>query len=133
MTTYQLHREMSSAREARSVVRGALPKVPEPIRDLAVLLTNELVTNAIIHGAGKIGLALDRFPGHLHIEVSDMGAARPVLRAPDVESESGRGVVIVDALASAWGVRHTDNGKSVWFDLDLDDERSTRTSTTSTS
>jgi two-component sensor histidine kinase len=120
---------MSSARAARRVVRDALPAEWEPIRSLAVLLTNELVTNALIHGSGNIGLALDLSDGRLHVEVSDTEGARPELRARDVQSERGRGVVIVDALASAWGVRETGNGKSVWFELDLSGEPSASAST----
>jgi anti-sigma regulatory factor (Ser/Thr protein kinase) len=122
MIKCQLHREMSSPRDARSVVRGALPKERESVRDLAVLLTNELVTNALLHGAGDICLELERTEGHLRVEVADAELTQPVVRTPDVLSEGGRGVVIVDALASAWGVREIpDDGKTVWFELNLDD------------
>jgi len=122
MIRCQLQREMASPRQARSVVRSALPRERDYVRDLAVLLTNELVTNALLHGKGEIGLALERSQGRLRVEVEDGERARPVLRSPDVQSEEGRGIVIVDSLSSSWGVRDVvDTGKSVWFELNLDD------------
>jgi anti-sigma regulatory factor (Ser/Thr protein kinase) len=118
----QLHREVSSPREARSVVRAALPDEQDSVRDIAVLLTNELVTNAVLHGVGEIGLALQRSNGRLRVEVADAECAVPVLQAPDAHSEHGRGVALVDVLASSWGVRDlAGDGKAVWFELSLEE------------
>ncbi len=102
------------------MVRGALPGQSDRVLDLAVLLTNELVTNALVHGDGDISLSLERSPDHVRIEVSDLTPDPPVQLPPDRSRENGRGIVIVDALASSWGVRRDREGKSVWFELPLD-------------
>jgi anti-sigma regulatory factor (Ser/Thr protein kinase) len=84
------------------------------------LLTSELVTNAIVHGSGDATLVVEVARDHLHVEVLDSAPMRN-LQPLQVEpsSEHGRGLAIVDALASSWGVEPRYVGKAVWFDLDL--------------
>jgi anti-sigma regulatory factor (Ser/Thr protein kinase) len=93
----------------------------------AELLASELVANAAEHGDGKpIGLALRRHaepggqPG-ITCEVTDGSPAMPRRTEPGPDSERGRGLAIVDALARSSGVRATQVGKTSWFTLALTD------------
>jgi anti-sigma regulatory factor (Ser/Thr protein kinase) len=86
-------------------------------RDVAELLVSELVTNAYRHGRQPAALRMVRCPGGLLVEVSDSGAGMPRLAAAAPDSESGRGLRLVEALADRWGVRTRPGGKAVWFRL----------------
>ncbi|MGP3976912.1 ATP-binding protein [Streptomyces sp. 8N114] len=89
----------------------------------AALITSELATNVVTHAARGIGdyfeLVLRRRDGVLVLEVSDSFQwEMPELRKPDPEETSGRGLLLVDALSQAWGVRpRTGAGKTVWVHL----------------
>lgn len=93
---------------------------PELVED-AELLVSELVTNAITHGKPSIVMRIRRQPPGIGVEVHDRGAGDPVLPSEDPEDSkpSGRGLRIVAAIASSWGVRRSDDGdgKIVWFTL----------------
>ncbi|GHJ34814.1 ATP-binding protein [Streptomyces sp. TS71-3] len=105
----------ASVPRARRAVAGALaPEVRRHLRDDLTLLTSELVTNAIRHGTRPAGddlveLVLWPADGHYWLAVSDPasrdGARTPVVARPCVESEGGRGLVLVDHLAAVWGTR----------------------------
>ena len=86
--------------------------------DAAGLLTSELVTNAIRHAGTPVGL-LVRLDAGLRVEVSD---GRPEMAVsagvPSGSSVSGRGLQLVDELASRWGVERDTDRKTVWFELD---------------
>ncbi|WP_255954749.1 ATP-binding protein [Streptomyces odontomachi] len=101
----------ASARRARHAVTESLPHVHRRhLGDNLGLLTSELVTNALRHGACRededlIELVLWPADGHYWLAVSDPGAGKPVLAHPDADSENGRGLILVDHLAAAWTVR----------------------------
>lgn len=106
---------------AREVVRSTLSAVPTELVEVAELLTSEIVTNALVHGPGEATLVLDLAQQHVvHIEVIDPDPTldlRPL--QIEVNSPHGRGLAIVDALASAWGAEPRAEGKAVWFELHL--------------
>ncbi|TLQ42354.1 sodium/proline symporter PutP [Streptomyces marianii] len=77
------------------------------------LIVSELVTNAIRHGTGPIGLRLIRDRG-LICEVSDASSTSPRLRHARTTDEGGRGLLIVAQLARRWGTRYTKTGKIIW-------------------
>jgi anti-sigma regulatory factor (Ser/Thr protein kinase) len=108
---------------ARRIVRRTLGdegSVHGDTVETAVLLTSELVTNAIVHGSEDPTLLLDVSEDRIHIEVVDCEATVDLVPLnTDVMRPSGRGLAIVDALASAWGVEPRLVGKAVWFDLHL--------------
>ncbi|MFJ1992783.1 ATP-binding protein [Streptomyces asiaticus] len=101
----------TSVRRARHAIAESLPQVLRPhLSDDLGLLTSELVTNAVRHGAcwadeEFIELVLWPADGHYWLAVSDPGSGKPVLANPDADSESGRGLRLVDSLATAWTVR----------------------------
>jgi serine/threonine-protein kinase RsbW len=106
-----------SAPEARERLRTVLGAwADEEIRDDAQLLLTEVVANGVIHARTPMGIQLTLGPDLLRAEVSDDSPVVPVRREPD--ESGGRGLLILNALASRWGVlRHLDDGKTVWFEL----------------
>ena len=104
-------------REAR--VRLAPWGVGDEVLEAALLVISELVTNAVRHGNAPVSMRLLRDVGTVVIEVADSDRRRPRRRAATPEDESGRGMAIVDALVSRWGVRPTAGGKALWAELPL--------------
>ncbi|MEW2044260.1 SpoIIE family protein phosphatase [Streptomyces sp. NPDC005476] len=87
--------------------------------DDALLLLSETLTNALQHSEGPVGLHLHRTATDLTVEVSDRSPQLPQPRVAVEDAESGRGLILVRALAADWGVRPTDEGKTIWFTLKL--------------
>jgi anti-sigma regulatory factor (Ser/Thr protein kinase) len=92
--------------------------------DDVLLCVSELATNALLHGVPphrcfRLDLAL-LADGVLRVEVHDSGPGE--IRVPDAapESEHGRGLLLVAALADDWGVRERDPGKIVWCECALE-------------
>jgi hypothetical protein len=83
-------------------------------REAAQLVASELVTNAVVHAGTVIDLTLRLVGPVLHIAVRDGGPGRPRIADVDESSESGRGLLLVDALAASWGALFPDAGKVVW-------------------
>lgn len=112
-----------SVRRARAVVRGQLRAWGlDDLGDVAALLVSELVTNALRHAGGPIGVRLVRPSGTapgLLVEVSDPLPDLPRERAPGLDEESGRGLRLVASSARRWGTRPGASGKTVWFELAL--------------
>ncbi|MCU1590014.1 MAG: protein serine phosphatase with GAF(s) sensor(s) [Frankiales bacterium] len=109
-----------SAAAARRTVESVLGEAElTDLLDEALLLVTELVTNAVVHAGTDIELHLATSTGGLRVEVVDRSpGSLPVIRpAPAETREGGRGVFLLDALATEWGTRHFGEGKSVWFQL----------------
>jgi anti-sigma regulatory factor (Ser/Thr protein kinase) len=111
--------DASALRDARRVVADTLAGAPEELRDAAVLLAGEILTNAVVHGGGWFLLQVDAGPDVLYVEVADSTAGHPRVLHPNSEREHGRGMAIVDAMASAWGTKQRGSHKVVWFELAL--------------
>lgn len=111
--------DVTTPAAARRFVRSALESVDADPRviETTELLTTELVTNAIVHVGCKTQLFLRVVRGMVRVEVTDPDDRLPSMAAPNVDDVGGRGLVIVDGLASAWGVERTESGKTVWFEL----------------
>ena len=117
----------ASVRRARHAVVEALPYgLPAQLHAELGLITSELVTNAIRHGtcAGAdevVELVLWPTDGHYWLAVSDPGTGKPAVEhSPRSDAESGRGLLLVDALADAWAVvPRSYRGKSVVAGLAL--------------
>jgi len=89
----------------------------EGVVDDAVLLVSELVTNAVIHARTPVDLVVRRVGSALRIEVFDDGHGVPEPRYADLDDSAGRGLGLVQALATRWGVDDKAGGKTVWFEL----------------
>ncbi|MFJ1972072.1 ATP-binding protein [Streptomyces sp. NPDC087903] len=113
--------EPGAVRDARAAVRGRLRDWGlESLADLTALLVSELVTNALRHATGPIGVRLVRpaAPGDvLRVEVSDPFPDLPRERTARPEDESGRGLQLVAHTSRRWGTRPGGVGKTVWFEL----------------
>lgn len=115
-----LARDLSSARAARRFVeRAALAWGAGGLQDTLALLATELVANAVRHGDGDIDITVRITSGAVRVEVRDSSAETPSVGSLVSDNEHGRGLALVDALASTWGVEPTLDGKSVWFEIDL--------------
>ena len=108
-----------SAAPVRSALRELLGDTCE-VQDTAALLATELVTNAARHAGGELRVRAGVRVDTLLVEVSDTSPALPELTGlPDWTAESGRGLVLVDALADRWGSDPLPTGKRVWFELSM--------------
>jgi hypothetical protein len=115
----RLTRKPAAAAEARSQVRVAIGGWKVPVDpDIAILLTSDLVTNAITHGDGEtLTLAIRCSRGHLRIDVYDKSRSLPRGMDEPAEADAGRGLVLVAALSSEWGSFRTPAGKAMYFTL----------------
>ncbi|MDP9444083.1 MAG: ATP-binding protein [Actinomycetota bacterium] len=83
--------------------------------DAVVLLTSELVTNAARHAPPPLELTLAGDDSGVRVSVDDSDPALPQPQRPDLERDGGRGLWLVELLATAWGYHRTDAGKQIWF------------------
>jgi anti-sigma regulatory factor (Ser/Thr protein kinase) len=114
----------SSVAEARHRVRDFLAgAAPAQVLDDANLMTSELASNAVLHDGGwySVGATVSR--ERVRVEVDDNTARLPILRRVTPDAVNGRGMSILDALATRWGADPTPTGKRVWFEIDLDEPR----------
>jgi anti-sigma regulatory factor (Ser/Thr protein kinase) len=123
-TRLELPARPTSPGEARRFVGAVLRDhgfATGEVVEAAVLLTSELVTNAVLYAdAGRINVDVDLDLTAVRVEVADSSDERPAPREAAPEDTSGRGLHLVDAMARAWGVeQERDDGKVVWFELDV--------------
>lgn len=109
-----------SPARGRQFVREVLLRIALPdIVDTAVLLASELITNAILHGRSEVELTVEITQAGVKVSAADMNSRLPIMQSADQLALDGRGIAIVNLLASSWGVTATEGGKVVWFCLDL--------------
>jgi len=106
---------------ARAFVRETLLRWPETGRlGDAMLVTSELFTNAVLHGSGSVDVYVTLSPTSLRIAVVDDGERTATMRPEPVPATAltGRGLGIVDALASDWGNASDPTGRTrVWAEM----------------
>jgi anti-sigma regulatory factor (Ser/Thr protein kinase) len=109
----------ASVRKARVFTGDVLAddRVEGSVIELAELLVSELVTNAAVHTRGMICLTVHADAHWVRIEVEDEGRGRPVQRPATQNQVDGRGLRIVDALATDWGTEQRATHKVVWFEI----------------
>lgn len=118
---WSLPHQATAACTARRHVATVCADLDRGDYETALLLTSELVTNAIQHSDGAIELLVATGGDRLHVEVRDDADGQPRLLEARGLSARGRGMMLVERLAERWGVRaeSTASGKSVWFELRL--------------
>ena len=129
--------ESGAAAMARAEVAAAIRAWGVAVDpDVAILLTSELVTNAVTHGAAlrapetpgpdpgsggtaaQVVLAITACATGLRVDVQDGSTDFPVLHVVGEQEESGRGLLLVASLSANWGCYRTPAGKAVYFTLD---------------
>jgi DNA-binding NarL/FixJ family response regulator len=108
-------RSAGTAREA--VTRALITDVADNTLDTLVLLTSELVTNVVAHAGTACHLGVELFSDVVRVSVSDESDEPLQPRNAEPQSESGRGLALVETLSSNWGVVRRSGGKTVWFEV----------------
>ena len=121
----RLTRKPAAAAEARSQVRVSIRDWKVPVDpDIAILLTSDLVTNAITHGDGEtLTLAIRCSRAHLRIDVYDKSRALPLGMDEPADADAGRGLALVAVLSTEWGSFRTPAGKAMYFTLAFPPDR----------
>ncbi|MDQ0485714.1 anti-sigma regulatory factor (Ser/Thr protein kinase) [Streptomyces thermodiastaticus] len=119
--TWTFPADLNAVRAARRAVREQLRRWElDGVTDLAELLVSELVTNALRHATGPVGVCLSRPAGPdgvLLLEVSDPVPEPPRTRDVRLDDESGRGLQLLARSSRRWGHRTGPHGKTVWCEL----------------
>jgi anti-sigma regulatory factor (Ser/Thr protein kinase) len=131
--------DLAAAGMARAEIEAAIRAWDVPVdADTAVLLTSELVANAVTHATeDPLGPAAPYRPGDpceaaapvilvitcdatvLRVDVHDGSVGLPVLDVAPADAECGRGLLLVTSLSDEWGFYRTATGKAVYFTLDF--------------
>ncbi len=123
--TLQLQADPASPRQARRFLEDTLTAWHcDAVSAEVSLLATELVTNALLHARTMMDLRVHRRERSLRVEVADRSPAMPQiseLGAVDGDDDllaTGRGLTLVTALSSSWGVEPENGGKVVWFEIE---------------
>ncbi|WP_344900183.1 ATP-binding protein [Actinomadura meridiana] len=113
-----------SVRQARAIARGQFAKYSERVTYTVEQCVSELVTNSIVHSdsqfkSGFVSLYLQEYHDRIRVSVFDGGSTEkaPEIAAYDEFATSGRGLVLVESLADAWGTSCDGRGRQVWFEV----------------
>ncbi|MEV4225587.1 ATP-binding protein [Streptomyces bobili] len=106
---------------ARRQVTALVGKLGFSISDETVetveLLAGEVIANAVLYSAAPCDVAVTRTDERLRVEVKDTDPLLPSVVEAGPNDERGRGLLLVDALADAWGVQSEYPGKTTWFEI----------------
>ncbi len=117
-TTLSLPVHPSSPGRARRFVRDVLAAWGvEQFEEAATLLTSELVTNAVLHARTRPELTLRLSGDRLWVGVFDGTPISPTRKRYGPDAATGRGLMLVERMAAAWGTSVSEQGKVVWFEL----------------
>ena len=123
--------DLTAAASARAVIEDVIRAWRVPVdADVAVLLTSELVTNAVTHGTKETGefvlITVTCDAAVLRVDVHDGSGDLPVLDIAPADAETGRGLLLVTSLSAEWGSYATADGKAVYFTLALQPGQTSR-------
>lgn len=115
----RLEGDASAPSRARRFVASRCEELPTQARDVVLLLTSELVTNAVLHGEGEVLLEIQVDSGIVGVAVRDQGDGVVSPASRFSWPETGHGLTLVRELSDRWGVEQTSgmSGKRVWFEL----------------
>jgi len=110
----------TSAGEARRFVESVLEAGDlGHLAYAATMLVSELVANAVLHTGTPVEVVVSPESDGVRVEVHDGSPQLPIRKHYSTMSGTGRGLLLVERVASAWGSDRTDDGgKVVWFELD---------------
>jgi two-component sensor histidine kinase len=117
LARHALHLEPAPrlVRTAREFVREHAPPLPPETIEVVLLLTSELVTNAVIHARTAVEVGVVVSERSVVVAVHDLDLRRPE-QQPYADREGGWGLALVTALAQQSAVeQHADGGKTAWF------------------
>ena len=113
----------SSVRRARMLVRQGLAAAGrDELSDAAELAVSEVVTNALVHAGTSIDVAVRVGSGGVRVEVRDGSRHAPAPRHYAPTAGTGRGLMLLEEMVDTWGVVAQERGKTVWFQLDSDEQ-----------
>ncbi|MGY6026987.1 ATP-binding SpoIIE family protein phosphatase [Streptomyces spinosirectus] len=126
--------DLRAVASTRHYVREVLERWgSEALLDDLQLMLSEVVTNALIHAQSDVDIRMRRHADGVRVEVQDSSPQPPIPTvilandAMNAEAESGRGLLIVDALATAWGSSPAGRGKTTWIEMTLPQSRTLMT------
>ncbi|MPY30169.1 SpoIIE family protein phosphatase [Streptomyces adustus] len=117
--------DLAGVAAARRFVRGCLRRWDAAeLTDTLEVIASEAVTNALTHADSAVDIRMREYEDHIRLEVRDSDAHPPLPSAMSVtdeaeqsQAEHGRGLQIVDSLATTWGSSPHGRGKTVWMEL----------------
>jgi serine phosphatase RsbU (regulator of sigma subunit) len=111
--------DWGAAPRGRRFVEQQVLALGEPsLVDAAALAVGELIANAQQHGAPPVQVRVEGGRGSVRIEVRDASPRVPVQLAPSLDNMTGRGLALVEAVSTRWGVTHLPaGGKAVWAEF----------------
>jgi signal transduction histidine kinase len=115
--TLELPADKASPRQARA---WAAPILDDCLEDpgMALVCVSELVANAVLHARTSCTLTVEERDRTLRITVRDHAPDQmPRMQEFSATAVTGRGLRILDQVATRWGVEHDDHSKSVWFEM----------------
>jgi anti-sigma regulatory factor (Ser/Thr protein kinase) len=89
-------------------------ELPQRVVEEVTMTSNELVTNAVVHGTPPVDIRVVRTARNVVVEVTDANPERPRPTWPAADEEHGRGLRVVEGVATRWGVRPAPDHKTVW-------------------
>lgn len=95
----------------------------EETRARLATLTSEIVTNAVLHGRTSFTVAVTKSASRIRVAVGDRNVQPVLPKTYGPTSPTGRGLHIVEAMADRWGIDTGTDGKTVWFEIDLETEQ----------
>ncbi|MET8449534.1 SpoIIE family protein phosphatase [Streptomyces sp. NPDC005209] len=120
--SWTVWRVPEAVRHARRFTRRTLRAwevAPEEM-DAVLLVVSELVTNALVHTDGQVRMDLTLVNHRFRVAVTDASPRSPVKPTSiGWEATGGRGILLVEAMSTAWGTLPVSGGKQVWADLAL--------------
>ncbi|MFJ7911268.1 ATP-binding protein [Kitasatospora sp. NPDC096204] len=105
----------AARRVVMAIVRGWGVPLSETALEELELCASEVIANALVHTGERCVVTVSWCSGRVRVEVADQGA-EPRVKVCEEEATSGRGLLLVEALAQAWGWYPTQAGKVVWFE-----------------
>lgn len=117
---FRLHRDTARLRELRSVLGRLVRSWRLHDRlddDVLTLLTTELATNALVHTSTAATATISYLGDLVRVEVVDGSSCLPKRRDPEESDVGGRGIALIEELATGWGTSPTPTGKRTWFEL----------------